>query len=136
MIRHAELARQGVGRISKETASVLYTFHDGAKIMARDLGFKSAGELSRWALENPGIWGNKNGTYMFTSFAAFGVTDEGPITQLPLSMIASHWRQVALRLQSLEKAGLIKASRMAVRKHVAELSRSLEGENCAVGAAA
>ena len=137
VVRHAELARQrGKGCVSKATAGVLYGFDDGARIMARDLGFECAGELLRWALENPGIWGNKNGTYMFTSSAAFGVTDEGSITQLPLSMIASHWRQVALRLQSLEKAGLIKASRMAVRKHVAELSRSLEGENCAVGAAA
>lgn len=47
------------------------TFWDGATAMAQHLGFETACELERWAMNNPSIWG-ENGEYIFTSRTAFG----------------------------------------------------------------
>jgi hypothetical protein len=66
--------------------------------MATELGFAYSDELEDWAMENPELWGNKDGRYLFCCRSAFGVYGE-PIT---LSIIANHWWKVAKRLWRIQ----------------------------------
>lgn len=49
-------------------------FSDGACAFAKELGFSNSAELSKYAYENPEIWGNVEGGGMFSIPNAF---DEG-----------------------------------------------------------
>lgn len=42
-------------------------YRTGADLMAHDLGFEYQGHLEVWAYNNPEIWGNTEGSYMFSS---------------------------------------------------------------------
>lgn len=47
-------------------------FTDGAKQMAKDMGFDDRYELESWARRNYAKWGNKYGYCMFSSKIAYG----------------------------------------------------------------
>lgn len=49
-------------------------FVHGATALAECLGFETAGELGRWAQDNPDVWGGPNGLNMFSAcgYQAFG----------------------------------------------------------------
>lgn len=79
------------------------SYIDGAKQMARDLGFKYAIELEVWADENKWIWGNNMGYYMFSSpraFFSFHIRSGGAKT---LQDIVDHWEDVKQRLIEKER---------------------------------
>lgn len=64
----------------------------GSIIMAQDLGFKDISELREWAKNNPKIWGNSKGAYMFSAVGAFNY--EGKLT---VEKIYNHWMAVGER---------------------------------------
>ncbi len=70
-------------------------FMQGAKRMAKDLGFKNDETLEDWALRNPEIWGNKFGDSMFCSNRAFG-----DVYIDSLQQIINHWKCVKERAAS------------------------------------
>ena len=74
-------------------------YHDGAHVLARDLGFKNAPALKGWAERHPGIWGGPHGDRMFAGdgAVAFGKTPYAPII---VSEIVAWWLAVADRLDA------------------------------------
>lgn len=72
----------------------------GAWRLAFHLGFESLMALRRWADENPDIWGNSFGTYMFHQMRAFNRSTDA---RSDLERIAHHWIGVAERLAKLEE---------------------------------
>jgi hypothetical protein len=46
-------------------------FHHGAYRIAETLGFETLDELEEWAEDNPEIWGNQDGSYMFSEESAY-----------------------------------------------------------------
>jgi hypothetical protein len=61
------------------------SFKNGAKLLANDLGFANQFILEDWANDNPRIWGNINGYYMFSSESAYDNPGyAGVIAQLEL----------------------------------------------------
>lgn len=71
-------------------------YQNGANKMAEDLGYKNMSELQEWAMFNPKIWGNDNGSHMFSSRSAFR-TKKG-FDPKCLEDIVEHWRGVYHRL--------------------------------------
>lgn len=71
-------------------------YEDGANKMAKDLGFKNSRDLLTWALDNPEIWGNKNGNGMFSAPISFGI--DTPTAIGDLQVIIDHWKGVQSRL--------------------------------------
>lgn len=69
-------------------------YSDGARRMAIDLGFKNENYLEVWADDNPEIWGNNGGLFMFQSNAAF----KYPGRVESLDEIIDHWKGVQSRL--------------------------------------
>jgi len=81
----------------------------GVEQMDRDLGFKATDVVFssdsgtvQWARNNPSIWGNYNGIYMFSRKDAF-VSPTRPEGANTLADIIHHWEEVAERLESLER---------------------------------
>ena len=74
-------------------------YHDGAHVLARDLGFMNAPALKGWAERHPGIWGGPHGDRMFAGdgAVAFGKTPYAPII---VSEIVAWWLAVADRLDA------------------------------------
>jgi len=73
-----------------------YGFGYAADEMAQFLGFVRHCVLQDWAEENPNIWGNLYGRYIFSSCKAFGV-----IREPTLEEIGTHWLQVADRAEEI-----------------------------------
>ena len=60
-------------------------FRDGADLMAIDLGFDNTYDLKCWAYENPEIWGNEDGRWLFAKDEAYNTSGfEGVIAQWQL----------------------------------------------------
>lgn len=73
-----------------------WRYGSGELALAKDLGFKSAFDLTTWADRYPKIWGNREGARMFDSTSAFGVNI------FSLKDIIDHWRGVQERLRAVE----------------------------------
>lgn len=71
-------------------------FLEGRSKIVNALGFKCSYELKKWAGENPEIWGNKYGLFMFSDDRSFtGDSD----TEIPnLQYIINHLKGVKERL--------------------------------------
>ena len=80
-------------RINKQFAG----FHEGAEMLAADLGFGSRELLEEWADHYRSLWGNRCGKNMFDSAHAFGKYE----VQVTLADIIAHWRGVADRIEAL-----------------------------------
>ena len=74
-------------------------YHDGAHVLARDLGFMNAPALKGWAERHPGIWGGPHGDRMFAGdgAVAFGKTPYAPVM---VGEIVTWWLAVADRLDA------------------------------------
>jgi hypothetical protein len=70
-------------------------FNDGTKLMAQDLGFAYRCDLKNWAEQNPKIWGNKKGYFMFGNASAYN--DEG------FDGVIAQWELVKQNLIELTK---------------------------------
>lgn len=73
------------------------SYTKGSSHMADDLGFEHFEDLEYWAKENPTIWGNDNGSYMFCAGEAFNQSDD---TGFTLTTIINHWKQVKINLEN------------------------------------
>lgn len=80
-----------------------YGFTDASNEMAQFLGFARHFELEAWATDNPNLWGNAHGNGMFCDIQAFGVQKKRNSDIVSLLTISKHWRQVAERLETLER---------------------------------
>jgi len=76
-------------------------FEYGAMLMAEDLGFNSEEELMAWAKDNPEIWGNESGDFMFSRYRAYTGKPDIHVTCEYTDIIA-HWAKVAERLKAME----------------------------------
>lgn len=74
-----------------------YGFAHSARDMAKFLGLDSKLSLENWANDNPKLWGNVSGVFMFVGENAFG---KDGVTLLDIS---NHWREVADRIEKLQK---------------------------------
>ena len=74
-------------------------YHDGAHVLARDLGFMNAPALKGWAERHPEIWGGAHGDRMFAGdgAVAFG---KPPFASIMVSEIVAWWLAVADRLDT------------------------------------
>ena len=72
-------------------------YHEGAHILARDLGFMSSPALKGWADRHPKMWGGSHGERMFAGdgAVAFG---KPPFAPVMVSDIIAWWLAVADRL--------------------------------------
>ena len=72
-------------------------YHEGAHVLARDLGFMNSSALRGWADRHPDIWGGAHGERMFAGngAVAFG---RPPFTPILVSEIVAWWVAVADRL--------------------------------------
>lgn len=77
-------------------------YSQGAKMMAKDLGFESVQELTNWAKANPIIWGNIYGHLMFSTNCAFSSPSK-PDGAKSLNDIIKHWKEVYARIVEIEK---------------------------------
>ena len=66
----------------------------GARLIACECGLEDRYHLTRWANNNPKLWGNEYGDSMFGYKQAFGVE---PNEELTLSDITAHLREVSER---------------------------------------
>ena len=79
---------------AKSEGHISYDY--GGDWMAEDLGFSRDDWPSTWASENPEIWGNTMGIYMFNDSRAYGDGEETEAESL--RDIYDHWTRVRGRL--------------------------------------
>ena len=74
-------------------------YHEGAHVLARDLGFMNAPALKGWAERHSKIWGGAHGERMFAGdgAVAFG---KAPFAPIMVSEIVAWWLAVAERLDT------------------------------------
>lgn len=79
-------------------------YHQGTRMLARDLGFNDQYQLMRWARRHPALWGCYGGEYMFGSRVAFTALRRPQLEELeelpPLTVveIADWLQRVSVRL--------------------------------------
>ena len=80
-----------------EAEPVMY--YEGARLLARDLGFADAPALEGWAERHPELWGCRRGDRMFAGDGAvsFG---KAPFAQIRVGEIVDWWLAVADRLDA------------------------------------
>lgn len=70
-----------------------YDYGEGADLMALNLGFDNWRLLAYWAKQNPNIWDNHFGDFMFCDAVAFDDAEN-------VSEIAAWWRAVGDRIKA------------------------------------
>jgi hypothetical protein len=70
------------------------SFQVGMKALATHLGFLNLIELRAWAKNNPDIWGNPYGKFMFQDGYAFGQKSN----VFSVDVLINHWQAVGERL--------------------------------------
>ena len=70
---------------------------EGTDLLGTFLGFRDSCELTKWAQENPEIWGNEKGNDMFYTGCAFGLD----FKIFSAKRILNHWEGVLERLQAI-----------------------------------
>ena len=108
-------------------------YHEGAHMLARDLGFMNSPSLRGWAERHPELWGNRHGERMFAGdgAAAFG---KPVFTPIMVSEITAWWRAVADRLDAAIPVHRDRASALAAfDSHDARARETAAVEPCAGG---
>ena len=108
-------------------------YHDGAHVLALDLGFMNAPALKGWAKRHPGIWGGPHGDRMFAGdgAAAFG---KPPSASVMVGEIVAWWLAVADRLDSAIPVHRTRLTALAVLKcRDAETQQTIAIEPCTGG---
>ncbi len=77
-----------------------YIFHVWSTALTIFLGFKGKEDLEVWAQDNPELWGNIYGRYMFSGWRAFTDDEDKQLTHRD---IIEHWKQV---LANIEKRSM------------------------------
>lgn len=82
----------------------VYDYMAGAEDLSQFLGFDDRRDLAQWARENPGIWGNSEGSNMFSTREAY-TNKKNPAENDIKSMkqVDEHWELV---YENSVKAGL------------------------------
>lgn len=82
-------------------------YTSGMEAINQYLGFDSYGQLTRWADDNPDLWGIRHGRHMFNyeGYRAFGFTKDGICTLLD---IANWYSLVSRRILNKVKLAAIK----------------------------
>jgi hypothetical protein len=75
-----------------------YEYDIWVDTLAQFLGFVDMRHLTDWAKDNPKIWGNKYGDYMFCSRLAFTNDKNKHLTHRD---IINHWKQVLVNLDTM-----------------------------------
>ena len=75
-------------------------FEDGARALARKLGFLNELDYQAWAEIYPDFWGGVNGAFMFESSMAFGDFDSEK--HLTLQDVESHYRKMSENVLNVE----------------------------------
>ena len=108
-------------------------YHEGAHMLARDLGFMNAPACKAWAERHPQIWGNGHGERMFAGDGALAFGKQ-PFAPVLVSEIVAWWRAVADRLDAaieVHPDGL--AALAALQRHDAYARKTLAVEPCTGG---
>jgi hypothetical protein len=79
-----------------------FPWYDWASTLANFLGFKDKIGLTDWAKDNPKLWGNKYGHYMFCCEGWQAFTNS-QFKKLTHRDIINHWKQV---LKNIENEGV------------------------------
>lgn len=87
-----------VARFPSRPLDLAWTY--GASFLSKDLGFEYLNELQDWAKDNPELWGNEDGRYMFKLSKAFTPGDKKEAETL--NDIIDHWKEVYKRLKANE----------------------------------
>ena len=75
------------------------TYHQGAKMIARDLGFLHEFQLIEWARRHPKLWGNHFGGSVFSSVVAFNRSSLEE-NSMAVADIADWFNQVRMRVEA------------------------------------
>ena len=108
-------------------------YHEGAHMLARDLGFMNAPALKGWADRHPELWGNRHGERMFAGngAVAFG---KPPFTPVMVSELVAWWRAVAHRLDAAIPIHRDRPDALAALEcHDLEVRETIAVEPCAGG---
>lgn len=81
-----------------------FDYRDGANKIAEVLGFAYRHELMDWAVINPSIWGNLDGSCMFTRVYAYSSKKRRKAEKL--SDVWHHWTEVRDRTIEWEEKNL------------------------------
>ena len=108
-------------------------YHEGAHILARDLGFMNSAALKGWADRHPEIWGGAHGERMFAGdgAVAFG---KPPFTPIMVSEIIAWWLSAADRLDKAIPVHRDRLSALAALKcHDPGAQENIAIESCKGG---
>ena len=75
-------------------------YREAAEVFASYVGVADSRALENWAQSYPGIWGNKQGEFMFASESAYW-KDFAVCKRLDLETFLDHWSDVAERIRRL-----------------------------------
>jgi hypothetical protein len=89
------VANSDRGFIADKIKKGRVVFEHGANLMAKDLGFEDEYALRDWTKDNPRIWGNEKGFFVFRSELAY----DNP----GFDGVISQWQLVRDNLIKLEK---------------------------------
>jgi hypothetical protein len=81
----------------KEEMDFEYEIHIWEDALAVFLGFKDDIQLLLWTFDNPKIWGNSHGIYMFNYGKSFGNDEDKGLTHRD---IIKHWKQVLKKIEN------------------------------------
>lgn len=103
-----------VGYNPLNSLSIKSDYSKGIKLMDKVLGFPIIDEKSNsfyydiksWAINNPAIWGNCHGSWIFNDIRAFGIETENE-KNASIKDIVKHWEGVYERLVKVEEAELL-----------------------------
>lgn len=98
---HCHGGNYAVQCLDEELLKGIVSYNDGAKMMAKHLGFKSRGALEKWAEFNSKLWGNIRGDGMFSCEFAF-ISSNRPEGALNNQDIINHWLEVRNRIIEVE----------------------------------
>ena len=82
--------------ILTDTNGTELNYLHGADMLANDMGFDNKNHMAAWADENPNIWGNEWGGYLFAANVAYNIDREEFMT---LGKIVNHLKGVSQRLR-------------------------------------
>ncbi len=87
-------------KIYKDIKPDLYVYTIWADTLAEFLGFGDMLDLRLWARDNPKLWGNKYGVFMFSDKRAF---TNDKTKEIDHRDIINHWKQVLVNLDTIKE---------------------------------
>lgn len=94
---HAGIFLLGEDNFQMHEINGFWDYTQGIQLMTERLGFAHKDDLRDWAKNNPELWGNENGYWMFSEVDAFNYAKS-------VSEIADWWSDVADRIEEYNKS--------------------------------